>query len=412
MVGELSESGASWQEIEGRMEEARRGDVDWRGGRIAVYAHFAGDAVLDVAKRASQMFFSENGLGPAAFPSLARFEREVLAMTIGLMHGSEDARGTMTSGGTESIFLAVKTARDWARVHRPSRATPKIVAPMSAHPAFNKAAHYLGLEIVRVPIDRHFRADVGAMARAVDADTIMLVGSAPAFPHGLVDPIPELAALAAERGLWLHVDACVGGYFLPFARDLGESLPVFDFALPGVASMSADLHKFGFTAKGASTVLYADEEHFRFQAYEFDDWPRGRYFTQGFAGTRPGGPIAAAWAVMTHLGAAGYRDIVRRILAVRRALERSVGELGLEVIGRPDGPLLAYGSSRIDVAALAEALGKRGWFVSRLKEPPGIHMMLTIAHEPVVQRYLDDIAASLKDLPASPGRKTEAAVQY
>src|SRR5258708_16348436 len=412
MAERLPETGASWPEIEAAMAEAGTSDVDWRGGRIAVYAHFAGDEVWDVAKRASQMFFSENGLGPAAFPSLARFEREVVAMTIGLMRGGAEAIGTMTSGGTESIFLAVKSARDWARAERPRRGTPKIVAPSSAHPAFNKAAHYLGLEVVRVPIQSDYRADVGAMARAVDPDTIMLVGSAPAFPHGLVDPIPALSDLASERGLWLHVDACVGGYFLPFAREPGQTLPDFDFALPGVASISADLHKFGFTAKGASTVLYADERRFRHQAYEFTDWPRGRYFTQRFAGTRPGGPIAAAWAVMKHLGAAGYRDIVRRILVVRRALERGVSELDLEVIGRPEGPLLAYGSPRIDVAGLAAGLRGPGWVRSPPQPPPRIHIMLTIPHEPVVGGYLGDIQAVLPRFPASAGRAAMAPVQY
>ncbi|MGA3399450.1 MAG: aminotransferase class V-fold PLP-dependent enzyme [Acetobacteraceae bacterium] len=389
---ELPRKGISPEVLEAQMEAARARDVDWRNGRIGVYIHYAGEDVLAVAKQAYLKFFSENGLGPKAFPSLARFEADVVAMTLGLLHGGPDARGAMTTGGTESIFLAVKAARDRARAERPHIARPTIVAPQTAHPAFNKAAHFMGLEVIRIPIDADFRADVGAMAAACGPDTMMLVGSAPAYPHGVVDPIPQLGEVAARRGLWLHVDACVGGFIAPFAKSLGVAIPDFDFAVPGVTSISADLHKYGYTAKGASTVLYCDEAAFNYQKYEFADWPRGLYATQTLVGTRAGGAIAAAWAVMNYLGHQGYSDRTSRILAVRARLEDGVRQLGLEVWGRPQLSILSYGSRKLDIFAVAERMTERGWFVGRLVDPPGIHLMLNLTHEPAVDAYLADLA--------------------
>jgi glutamate/tyrosine decarboxylase-like PLP-dependent enzyme len=394
-MAELPRQGISPEVLDEQMEAARADDVDWRNGRIGVYIHYAGEDVLAVAKQAYLKFFSENGLGPKAFPSLARFEADVVSMTLGLLHGGPDSRGAMTTGGTESIFLAVKAARDCALAKRPQITQPTIVAPQTAHPAFNKAAHFMGLRVARVPVCADFRADVAAMAAACGPDTVMLVGSAPAYPHGVVDPIPQLGELAARRGLWLHVDACVGGFIAPFAKALGVAIPDFDFAVPGVTSITADLHKYGYTAKGASTVLYRDEAAFSYQKFEFSDWPRGLYATQTLVGTRAGGAIAAAWAVMNYLGHEGYRDRTSRILAVRARLEAGVRQLGMEVWGAPQLSILSYGSRKLDIFAVAERMTERGWFVGRLVEPPGIHLMLNLTHEPAVDAYLADLAAAV-----------------
>lgn len=388
---ELPGRGKSWSELEAQMDAARANDVDWRNGRIGVYIHFAGADVLEIAQKAYVKFFSENGLGPKAFPSLARFENDVIAMTLALLSGQQGAAGAMTTGGTESIFLAVKAARDWARATRPHVKTPEIVAPRTAHPAFNKAAHFLGLSVRRVPIAADFHADPAAIEAAVGPNTVMLVGSAPAYPYGIVDPIPALGAIADRKGLWLHVDACVGGFIAPFARKLGVPMPEFDFAVKGVRSISADLHKYGYAAKGASTVLYRDAESFKYQAYEFSDWPRGKYATQTLVGTRAGGAIAAAWAVMNYLGEEGYLRITRRVLAIRQAIEQGVRHLGLEVFGDPSLSIMAYGSRDRRIDAIADRLGTRGWFVGRLTEPPGIHLMLNLTHEPIVSEYLSDL---------------------
>jgi glutamate/tyrosine decarboxylase-like PLP-dependent enzyme len=223
----------------------------------------------------------------------------------------------------------------------------------------------------------------------------MLVGSAPAYPHGVMDPIAELAALAERKGLWMHVDACVGGFIAPFARMLGEPVAEFDFAIPGVRSISADLHKYGYAAKGASTVLYRDAESFSFQGYEFDEWPRGKYSTQTLVGTRAGGAIAAAWAVMNYLGEDGYLKVTARVLGIRKAIEQGVRELGLTVWGQPPLSILSYGSASRDMGAVADQLTSKGWFVGRLAEPPGIHLMLNLTHEPVVETYLADLKGAL-----------------
>lgn len=390
---------------------ARANDVDWRRGRVGMYIHFAGEDVLEVAKEAYLAFFSENGLGPKAFPSLARFERDIVSMTLGLLHGGPDARGAMTVGGTESILLAVKTARDRARARGVGGAVPEIVTANSAHPAFDKAAYFLGMRVTRVPVGAGFRADVAAMEAAIGPDTIMLVGSAPAFPHGVVDPIPELGALALRHDLWLHVDACVGGYSAPFAKMLGIDIPDFDFAVPGVTSMSADLHKYGFTAKGASCVLYAKAEDYAFQAYTFSNWQRGTYATQTFVGTRAGGAIAAAWAVMNYLGVEGYMNASRRVFATREAFEEAARSLGLEVFGEPRLGIVSFGSAEIDMFAVAERMEGRGWQIGKLTEPRGLHMMLNLTHEPIVDEFKTDLARALDEV-RSGGLATQGASTY
>jgi sphinganine-1-phosphate aldolase len=408
----LPKHGKSWSELDGEMDAAREGDVDWRRGRVGVYIHYAGEEVLDVAKKAYLKFFSENGLGPKAFPSLARFESDVVAMTLRLLHGGAGACGAMTTGGTESIFLAVKSARDWARVKRPAIDRPQIVLPHTAHPAFNKAANWLGLDVQRVPVGKDFRADAEAMATAIGPRTIMLVGSAPAYPHGVMDPVTDIAAVAQKHDLWMHVDGCVGGFIAPFAKILGEPIGDFDFAVPGVMSMSADLHKYGYTAKGASTVLYRDAEAFQFQAYSFSDWPRGVYSTQTLVGTRAGGAIAAAWAVMNFLGEDGYLAITRRILDTRKAIGAGVAKLGLEVWGSPELSIMTYGSKETDITQVADRLSTRGWFVGRLVAPPGIHLMLNMTHEPIVGEYLGDLDWALHEVRAGRTRKIDQPATY
>jgi glutamate/tyrosine decarboxylase-like PLP-dependent enzyme len=378
------------------MEESRSRDVDWRRGRVALYVHYAGEDVLAVAKEAYQRFFSENGLGLKAFPSLQNFEDDIIAWTADLLSAGPMATGVVTSGGTESIFLALKTARDWARSEHPEIREPEVVAPFSAHPAFDKAAHYLCMKVRRVSLRSDFRADVRAMAAALSPNTVLMVGSAPTFPHGVFDPIPELAAVARERKLWMHVDACVGGFLAPFVRRLGYPIPPFDFAIEGVRSMSADLHKYGFAAKGASVLLLSDQALRRHLVFEFDNWPRGKYAVATFAGSRPGGAIAAAWAVMRYLGLEGYTRLARTIMDARTRLEKGIGAIeGLYVVGNPELSVMGVGARGLDIFAVAEQMTNKGWFVSTMSEPPGIHLgMLTLAHAQHVEEYLDDLSAA------------------
>lgn len=388
--------GIARNRLKAMLEEARASDVDWRNGRVGMYIFYVGEDVLDVAKEAYLAYFSENGLGPKAFPSLAKFEQDIVAMSLDLLHGGPDARGAMTVGGTESILLAVKSARDRARASGRAAQTPEIIAANSAHPAFDKAAHLLGMKVTRIPVGTDYRADLAAMEAAIGADTTMLVGSAPAFPHGVIDPIPELGALAQRKALWLHVDACVGGYCAPFAKMLGVDIPDFDFAVPGVTSMSADLHKYGFTAKGASCVLFSNAQDFAFLPYTFGNWQRGVYATKTFVGTRAGGAIAAAWAVMQYLGVEGYKDKTRRILATRQRFADVAMSQGLQVWGKPQLGIISFGSKDVDMFAVAEQMERRGWMVGRLSEPRGLHMMLNLTHEPAVDDFARCLAQSLK----------------
>ena len=406
----IPDAGVAWDELERELVDAKKGDVDWQHGRAPAFIHYAGDAVLDVAKRAYLLYFSENGLGLRAFGSLARFESEVVQMGLSLLHGSDDARGTMTTGGTESIFLAVKAARErHAARHAGFKGHPKLVLAQSAHPAFSKAAFFLGLDTVRVPLRADFTADPEAMAAAIDDATAMVVGSVPAYPHGVVDPIGALAAAARARDTWMHVDACVGGYLAPFARELGEPIEPWDFAVPGVTSISADLHKYGYAAKGASTVFFADAASHACMGWGFDDWPRGQYFTQTLVGTRAGGAIAAAWAVMRHLGRAGYLETTRRVLATRAAWGAGVAALGFEVLGDPRLSIIAFGSRSHDVASVGQGMTERGWLTGYVKEPAGIHLMLNLTHEPVVAAYMADLAAATESARGrAPGATVEA----
>ena len=407
----LSRQGTPWPELEAQMIEAGKDDVDWRHGRVPMFIHFAGDDVLEVAKKAYQMYFSENGLGLRAFRSLARFESEVVQMGLGLLHGDAGTRGAMTTGGTESIFLAVKAARDIALARTPMSGRPQIVMARSAHPAFDKAAHFMGLEPVRTPLQADYRADPAAIAAALTPRTVLVVGSVPAYPHGVIDPIGDIAALAQSRGLWMHVDACVGGYIAPFARQLGADVPDWDFAVPGVTSISADLHKYGYSAKGASTLFFRDAESFAGMGWSFDNWPRGQYFTNTLVGTRAGGAIAAAWAVMKYLGQDGYVRVTERVLATRRAYEGGAARLGLPTLGNPQLSILAYGCPDRDLAAVTRAMTARGWVMGNVTEPPGMHHMLNLTHEPVAGQYFADLEEALAAAPpvgAGSAQKLEA----
>lgn len=387
----LPATGKTRDEIRALLDEAGRSDVRWRDGRVWSLVYFARDDVLEVAKEAYAAFFSENGLGRVAFPSLRRFETDVVSMAAGLLHGDR-AVGNITSGGSESILMAVKTARDRARAERPRVETPTVVLPATAHPAFEKAARYFGLTSIRTPVRADYRADVDAMRAAISDDTVLVVGSAPPWPHGVIDPITEIAALAGGHGISCHVDSCLGGFFLPFMRKLGYPVPEFDFAVPGVTSMSADLHKYGYTAKGASLVLYRDAEIHKYQSFVYD-WPGGQYSSPTMAGTRPGGAIAAAWAVLQYLGEEGYLALVEQAMKATRGLIDGINAIdGLHVLGQPSMSVFAYGSDTLDIYAVGDGLAELGWYVNRQSAPPSIHLKVDPSQVAVVEKYLEDLA--------------------
>lgn len=381
------------EEVLNKMRQIRAHDARWREGKTWSLVFHAGDEVTELLREAYGMFIAENGLNPMAFPSLKKFEAGVVAMTADLLGGDRQTAGNMTSGGTESILLAVKTARDWARNEMPSIATPEIVLPSTAHPAFDKAAHYFSLKTVRVPVGEDFRADVAAMAAAVTPDTILLVGSAPSYPQGVVDPIREIAQVAQEEGALCHVDACVGGFMLPFIRQLGYEIPDFDFAVPGVTSISVDLHKYAYAAKGASVILYKDSDLRRHQFFVQSDWSGGIYASPSMTGTRPGGAIAAAWAVMNTLGSEGYLEIAETVMETVAKLREGIEAIdGVHILGEPPMSILAIGSDSLNVYEIGDALTESGWHLDRQQYPPSLHLTVTHAHAAVAEQFLADLA--------------------
>jgi glutamate/tyrosine decarboxylase-like PLP-dependent enzyme len=397
MMHEMPTQGRDWPDLRTEMIERGTGDAKWRDGKTAVYVFNAGEDVSAVQKEAYALYMSENGLGPLAFPSLKQMEDEVVGMGLNLLHAPEGAKGTITSGGTDSITMAVKAARDFARSERGLTGTANLVAPYSAHPAFDKAARLMDIEVRRIPVGNDLLSDVSAMSDAADDQTIMLVGSAPSFPYGLIDHIEALGDLAVRRNLWLHVDACVGGYIAPFVRMNGADIPPFDFEVPGVASMSADLHKYGYCAKGASTVLFRSEALHQHMVFDCADWPGGRMITPTLAGTRPGGAISAAWAVMNYLGVNGYRQKHGLVTEARTAIEEGVRALGFQVLGEPKLGIVAFTHKEADVFTVYRNMYRKGWFTSLTTEPPALHLMLSPFHNEVVDVYLEDLRASLNE---------------
>jgi glutamate/tyrosine decarboxylase-like PLP-dependent enzyme len=389
--------GRPWDEVRADMLTRGAGDVAWREGKTAVYVFNAGEDVHQLQHEAYGLFMAENGLGPLAFPSLAQMEKDVISMALGLLSGPPGSTGAMTSGGTDSITMAIKTARDHARANGKPKDRANIVIPRSGHLAFHKAALLMDIEIRTVPLktDGSYEADPAAMAAAIDDATIMMVGSAPNFPHGIIDPIAELGKVAEAKGVWLHVDACVGGYFAPFARMNGVPVPVFDFAVPAVKSMSADLHKYGYCAKGASTVLFRSADLYKHMPFTLSEWSGAPMKTPTLAGTRPGGAISAAWAVMNVLGVSGYREKQGLVCETRARIDAGVKALGFEVLGKPLLGLIAFRHPDADTLALYSAMRQRGWFTSFTVEPPSLHLMLSPKHAEVADGYVADLAASL-----------------
>ena len=404
----LPKKGTSTEEVLQKLQAHRGEDVDWKSGRTFSLVYYAGEHVMQLLHDAYSMFMAENGLSPMAFPSLRDMENEVVAMTANMLHGGDTAAGSMTSGGTESIFMAMKTARQWARKHRPEIAKPKIVAPVTAHPAFIKSAHYLDMQIEFTPLRDDWRADPEAMKAAIDENTVILVGSAICYPYGVVDPIEEIAALAEEQGILMHVDACLGGFMLPFVSKLGYEVPIWDFRARGVTSISADVHKYGYAAKGASTVTYRDAELRKLQFYAYPDWPGGIYVTPTMAGARPGGAVAAAWAVMHHLGEEGYVKLAKVAMDATNRIRVGIESIdGLRVMGNPQMTVLAFDSSEVDMFTVGSKMDARGWHLDRNQFPSALHIMVTPAHAEVADQLIDDLRLAVEEARKEPAGAAE-----
>lgn len=383
------------------LEAYRAHDMPWREGRTFGYVFDAGAEIEKVAKRAYTSFLSENALDPTVFPSLLRLENEVVAMARTHLNGGEDTVGAFTSGGTESIILAVKTARDHARATRPEVTQPQMVLPITAHAAFFKAAAYLGVEAVVVPVDGDtFRADPEAMQAALTDRTILMVASAPSYAHGVIDPIEALGAIAAERNLLFHVDACIGGFLLPYFARLGGKVPAFDFSVPGVTSMSMDLHKYAYCPKGASVVLYRDQALRKHQLFACAEWSGYTVVNSTIQSSKSGGPLAAAWAVLNHVGDAGYLEIARGLKTATDTVVAGLTKMSdVRLLGRPDMSLVCFTSDTVDPFAIADEMKAKGWYVqaqlSQDNSPANIHLSINPSNVPWAEQLLADLESAV-----------------
>lgn len=404
MNSKMPDVGRAADEVLAELKGFAADDPDYRHGRLWSLVYYLDETHAGFLTKAYEAFSSANGLNPTAFKSLKRFENEVIAAVAELFNGPPETCGVVTSGGTESCLLAVKAYRDMARARR--RVTrPEMILPTTAHVAWFKASEYFGVKVRLLPLDEKLRADAGKLERLINRNTVMILGSAPEYPHGTIDPIEHMGAIAQNRDIPMHVDACVGGFILPFIEMNGRRLPLWDYRVPGVTSISADLHKYGYAAKGASTITYRSLDYLKYQMFVYQDWPGGVFASPALLGTRPGGAYAAAWASIQRFGKSGYRDLAAQTMQAFERMRDGVERIeALRVLGEPSGPLLGYGSTdkRVNIFAVGDQMDAKGWQVNRLQSPDGLHAMITAQHLAVVDDYLSDLESAVAAVRADP----------
>jgi len=386
----------------------------WKDGFVSGAVYHGDPAHIDFLNQVYAINSQSNPLHADVWPSTTKFEAEIVAMTANMLGGAgQEVCGTVSSGGTESILLAMKTYRDRAREEK-GITKPEMIVPVTAHAAFDKASQYFGIKAIHIPVDSNFRADVNAAREALGRNTVVIVGSAPCFPHGAIDPIEELSELARRHGIGFHTDACLGGFVLPWAEKLGYPVPLFDFRLPGVTSMSADTHKYGYAAKGTSVVLYRGQELRHFQYYTIADWPGGLYFSPTFAGSRPGALSAACWAALTSIGAQGYLDATKKILETAEVIKNGIRQIPeLRILGDPLF-VVAFASDSLDIYKVLDYMTRKKWSLNGLHKPSCVHICVTLRHtQPgVAERFLLDLKSAVAYVKEHPGEKGTMAPVY
>ncbi len=387
--------GRPWSAVEADIDAGRARDTHWTSPMNFSASYFAGEDVAFVAKEAFVKHIGDNVTHRHGLhPSVLRYEVEALDFVKQLLNAPGGAHATVTTGGSESLFLAMKAAREKARDLKPEIAYPEILLTHTTYPVFNKAAHALGLKVRQVESSIDYRADMDALEAAISENTIMMVGSAPPFPYGIVDPLEEMSRLAQKNDIWLHVDACIGGFVLPFAEALGRPVPTFDFRLAACQSMSVDFHKYGYAMRGCSAVILRDSELARYQSFSSNIWPAGDYASENMSGSRNAGPVASAWAVIAYLGYEDFLERMSKILASTDLLTAAINQTpGLYVHGEPQGIHFSFGSDELDMIAIGDALMANGWMMNLQTRPDSLLLMLSAQHDAaLVNRYAGELA--------------------
>ncbi|KAK3283588.1 hypothetical protein CYMTET_8725 [Cymbomonas tetramitiformis] len=423
----IPEKGLPHSQLLEQLAELKVGETAAEDGKLFALVYSAGDThteLLNTARsmfkdfdatgsvnhadfldRVYRMFCHDNALNPNLFASLRKMETETISMAASLMNGPSSVVGSLTSGGTESCLMAMKAYRDRARALCPHITKPEVVACITVHPAFEKAAHYFDLTIVHVPTNEQMELDVSAMEKAITKNTILLIASAPQYPHGIVDPVEQVSELALQAGLPLHVDSCFGGFMLPWVEKLGYYVPKWDFRVKGVTSISADLHKYGYGPKGTSVILYRDTDYRKYQYFAYAQWPGGLFGSPSMAGSRPGGLIAAAWATLMGMGQDGYLKYASETMEVTKKLIQGVRQIeGLKILGDPHmtGFAIAPDCPAVDMYALADEMEKTGWHMERQQYPSCIHFSIMPTHIPTADQLLEDLAKAVSSVKANP----------
>ncbi|WP_457551212.1 aminotransferase class V-fold PLP-dependent enzyme [Desulfobacula sp.] len=391
-------------------------EIKWKKGYVSGAVYHGDTDHIDFLNRVYAITSQSNPLHSDLWPSASKFESEIIGMTAAMLSSAKSADpvcGTVTSGGTESILLAVKTYRDFARAKKNIK-KPELIVPVTAHAAFDKACQYFNIKLRQVRVNEFFQADISQVKKAVNKNTIAIIGSAPSFPHGTIDPIEEMSAIALEHGIGFHTDACLGGFVLPFVEKLGFDVPLFDFRLKGVTSISADTHKYGYASKGTSVVMYRGEELRHFQYYTITDWPGGLYFSPTFAGSRSGALSAACWASMLSIGEKGYLDAAKKIMAAADIIKKGICDIPeLYILGKPLW-VIAFGSKKLDIYRVLDEMTQKGWSLNGLHRPSCVHIAITLMHtkEGVCQRFIEDLKQAVELVKTTADTKTGMAPVY
>ncbi|WP_393971946.1 aspartate aminotransferase family protein [Oxyplasma meridianum] len=394
----MPEKSSSMDIVREELYKYTESDIDVKEGRLFTYLYDPDMKSLKEANDIFVEFLNRNGMDYHAFPSTLRIENDIVAMVGSLLHGDSNIAGNFTTGGTESILLAVKSARDMFFSEKGNNRTPEMIVPVTAHPAFRKAAEYLGIKVIRVHVDEDsFRSIPDKIEKAITENTAIIVTSAPNFPFGVIDPIDEIGAIAEKHKIWLHVDACVGGMILPFLSMAGVEVRKWDFMVPGVTSISLDLHKYGFTPKGSSVILYRNHDFRRYQLYVNANWPGYPMSNVGIQSTKSAAPMAASWAVMNSLGITGYLELARKTLAAKEKIVNGLLKLGYHIVGSPETTVFAFSSSETDIFRIGTELKKKGWFLQVQPGseadhmPSSLHLNISPIHARVADEFLDDL---------------------